>query len=469
MINEVRPVRHTAPELRPFYFFTNLWGDKFRNQFLDFCLPVALAPGNIPAVAAERECFFLIATTSADWELMNASEIFQELARYVTPIFIDLPEGPPGRHYTLRSVDGKKLCLDYIFEKRSYGIFIAPDQFFADGCFRTLHELAKAGVQVVINGAHTSVQDDIFYANLKKSGLAIRESARSPISIKSRELVSVALRSMHSMWKVIEWDAPYYWGTSCNAWWRVKDSTGMVMLCIGSEMTLTDYGAITKHDSSVLYRNDAGTDGDYTLENFSDCIFYVVRDSDMFYTLGVDQVDHNHCEMRPVHFGQFGKGAEFRAAYNGQKGHQFNWLQKGKLFAPIRVHSGELKEEIWREAETRSLQTILRWVSPPRLLAKTFTPVPPTAPNYDELDSQIASIVSQGRLSRWFWQALERTFPHHRQMRLLAWIDTAGIVSRRLILAATGDSDAIRWCSSGARKLAANMFQRFSTRSRPKI
>ena len=35
---------------RPFYFMVVLWGERFRNYFLDYCLASALSPGNIPAL-----------------------------------------------------------------------------------------------------------------------------------------------------------------------------------------------------------------------------------------------------------------------------------------------------------------------------------------------------------------------------------------------------------------------------------
>ena len=47
-------IQSPATRERPFYFIVVLWGERFRNYFLDFALASALSPGNIPALHASR-------------------------------------------------------------------------------------------------------------------------------------------------------------------------------------------------------------------------------------------------------------------------------------------------------------------------------------------------------------------------------------------------------------------------------
>ena len=69
-----------ATVTRPFYFLLSLWGEKYRNYFVDRCLPTLLAPGNFPVLRAADGHRLLIATTRSDWEAMEAFRSWQRLA-----------------------------------------------------------------------------------------------------------------------------------------------------------------------------------------------------------------------------------------------------------------------------------------------------------------------------------------------------------------------------------------------------
>ncbi len=58
---------------RPFYFILVLWGERFRNYFLDLCLPTLLSPRNLPALATRPRSKFLICTRPHDWAAMTGS------------------------------------------------------------------------------------------------------------------------------------------------------------------------------------------------------------------------------------------------------------------------------------------------------------------------------------------------------------------------------------------------------------
>jgi hypothetical protein len=127
-------------EPRPFWFWMVLWGEDFRNKFLDTCLPSLLAPGNLPAIADRRPAKFVIATTAADWQALSSTAIFAELERYATPIYLELPPAVPDRPSWRRAVDGKKLCCEFLFGKKAYAIFINPDHLYANGSMRRLDD-----------------------------------------------------------------------------------------------------------------------------------------------------------------------------------------------------------------------------------------------------------------------------------------------------------------------------------------
>jgi hypothetical protein len=63
------PPTDTAMQaMQPFDFIVSLWGERYRNYFVDRCLPTLLAEGNFPVLRASEGHRLLIATTQADWQ-----------------------------------------------------------------------------------------------------------------------------------------------------------------------------------------------------------------------------------------------------------------------------------------------------------------------------------------------------------------------------------------------------------------
>lgn len=250
----------------------------------------------------------------------------------------------------------------------------------------------------------TSVDDTQFSRLLVQSGLAHRDSDIAPIAISPRQLVGIAVRSMHSMWQVFEWEAPYFWGLSGGAWWRVDGDRGMVLFGLGTEMTMCDYAAVRHHDSSIL--DDRGTDGDYTIRHVGNSgRLYFIPDSDEFYSVALDASSYNARALRRQPFGEFGKGSVFRALCTDKTGITWNRLQKTKLFAPTRIHSEPIAQEKWQAAETQALRKLLTWVDPPGPLAPFGAGLPAALTRYASLDDQISVLRVRHRLQRMIWRA----------------------------------------------------------------
>src|SRR5436190_10561078 len=83
---------------RPFYFIIVLWGERFRNYFLDLSLPTLLSPRNLPSLATRQRSKFLFCTRPDDWAALQAAPIFKLLERYVEPVYIEIPPCPLNVH-----------------------------------------------------------------------------------------------------------------------------------------------------------------------------------------------------------------------------------------------------------------------------------------------------------------------------------------------------------------------------------
>src|SRR5215217_117467 len=81
---------------RSFYFIVVLWGARFCNYFLDFCLPTLLAAGNLPSLQTKQRSKFLVCTRPEDWAALQKAPVFRLLSQYVEPVYVEIPPCPPG-------------------------------------------------------------------------------------------------------------------------------------------------------------------------------------------------------------------------------------------------------------------------------------------------------------------------------------------------------------------------------------
>src|SRR5438067_12634743 len=94
--NETGKAEPVTVLARPFYFIVVLWGERFRNYFLDLGLPTLLSPGNLPALKTDPRSKFVICSPAEDWAALHAAPVVRLLEQYVDVAHIDIPACPPG-------------------------------------------------------------------------------------------------------------------------------------------------------------------------------------------------------------------------------------------------------------------------------------------------------------------------------------------------------------------------------------
>jgi hypothetical protein len=453
---------------RPFYFVLVVWGEQYRNYFLEYCLPSLLAPGNLPALSGRRPAKYLIATTADDWAAMRDTAIFRALERHAVALFLELPPQPPDRPYWMQAILGHKLCCDVAFRDQAYRIFTGPDAVYSDGMVARLHDLALGGADAVVKLVTPSVDKESFFATLAQTGMLPSASLRDtgdPLTCSGRQLAAAALRSMHRMTLVNEWQSPFFCGYAATPWWRVPGEEGIVVCGLFWDLLLLDYAAVRQHDSAIL--DDRGFDGDYIMRTAGDLeSFYPVRDSDEIHV--VSWVSYPETPPHRQTFGELGRGAEFRASAYGP---MYNALHRQFLFLPARVHAGPLNDK-WNAVDEQALATLLTWLDPPHDLARLGRKVPSAHAIYADIEARIAAI----RLP--WWRRNAATWAVCRDVlmplaaRVMNWRPSLG-VSRILIhligLALRGDPIALRWWHWRARKLAAAALGRPFREPRPQV
>lgn len=266
---------------RPFHFGIVLWGERFRNYFLEYCLPSLLSPNNIPALSTHQQSKFLIATRPEDWEAMRRTPIFAKLALHVAPVYMEIPACPSHRSGCDHMGIGHKLICEYAFQEKAYIVHVTPDSMFSEGAIARLQSLAAEGKELVLCAA-LRFGEEPFFSNLQARHAipsAGRRNSGLPLSISARDLVWAALNGLHSETLGYEWEAPYFILTRAAAWWRVPDQDGIVLHCLSWAPLLLDFAAVSKLDVSML--ENWTIDGDFLHRNTDSATnIYVIEDSD---------------------------------------------------------------------------------------------------------------------------------------------------------------------------------------------
>jgi hypothetical protein len=369
MVETVMPIAAQGAETsmvaldRPFVFFVVLWGERFRNYFLEFCVPSLLSPGNFPALNTTPRSKILIATRPEDWTAIASTTIFRLLERYVDPVFIEIPPCPPGQSGYQHMGTGHRLACEMAYRDKAYAVLLTPDCMLSDGSVARLQELARAGTELVLTAA-LRFGEETFLGNLKTMGILPEESrggTGSPLVITGQQMAHAAINGLHSETLAYEWDAPGFLLVIPAAWWKVPAEDGIVLHCLSWAPMLLDYGAIGAHDTSTF---DQWTfDGDYLYNNSKNLKqVHVVQDSDELFLASWGPLAEHAITKRRIPFignlvakAQF--GANFKSAF-------FDPFKRRLFFLPVRWHGQPLNAK-WRSIEDHAMRDLRRYVTPP--------------------------------------------------------------------------------------------------------
>lgn len=367
----------TAVSNRPFYFMVVLWGERFRDYFLDFCLASALSPDNIPALRTSPRSKFLICTRLEDWAAMRSTAMFAALKRHVDPVFMEIPPCPPGRSGYQHMSIGHRMACEMAHRDKAYAVVLTPDCMLSEGSVARLQALARDGTQLVLTAA-LRFGEEPFLANLRSLGVLPgdnRAAEGTPVAISGRQMVHAAVNGFHSETLAYEWDAPGIMAISPAAWWRVPGEEGIVLHSLSWAPLLIDYAAVGEHDTSTF--EQWTLDGDYLFNNSKGMTnIHVVQDSDELFLASWGPLAERTVSKTRFPFDRFLAGHFFRQSfYSGF----FDPLKRQLFFLPVRWHSKPLNEK-WSDIEERAMRELLPWVEPPDKTPPTGAPGSPGAP-----------------------------------------------------------------------------------------
>ena len=350
---------------RPFYFVVVLWGRRFRDYFLDYCLPSLLSPGNFPSLSTSAPSTLVIATQPEDWAAMKTTAIFQELEHYVVPVMAELPAYVSASNVYEHMGRGHKIALEMAHQAKAYTVVLTPDCMLSDGTVSRLQDLARDGIELVLAPA-LRFGEEPFLRHLGTMGIlgpARRRGSVEPLVVTGRQLVSAAVNGLHSETLSYEWATPYFVPIAPAAWWRVPGEEGIVLHSLSWAALLLDYGVLVEHDTSTL---DSWTlDGDYLHKNLRRITnIHVVCDSDEMFLASWGPMHQNRCDPYPLFkipiLGNMMRATQFRDGFYGPL---FDPFKRRLFFHPVRWHAKPLNAE-WARVEQKAARTLGRWLRP---------------------------------------------------------------------------------------------------------
>jgi hypothetical protein len=171
-----------------------VWGERFVAQFLEFCLPTLLAPGNIPAVAHMLPTEMVLMTSAADEVAIRRHPLWQKLAAVcsvaIKPIDDLITDGNHSTTITLAYArvvreSGDKM-LDTCF------IFLVSDYIVADGSISSVAARVMDGASGVLAGNFQVIAEDAVASLRQWLG-----PTQSPLALPPRKLTQWALSHLH--------------------------------------------------------------------------------------------------------------------------------------------------------------------------------------------------------------------------------------------------------------------------------
>ena len=248
------PVRHARGPVKAVHVLLPLWGYRFIQQFLEFSLPTLLAPGNIPALAKDLPCRFVLMTRVEDLPLIREHPSWRQLARTCEIEFQPIDDLVTDGNHTAT------ITLAYARAVRSTGeamldtcfIFLVSDYIIADGSLRSVLARVQDGASGVQAGNFQIVAEDAIPLLRERV-----DSASPALALSARELLGWSLEHLHpaTTANIVNFQLTHNAHTN-RLFWRIDENTLIgrfyLMHMIGVRPEVTDFVTGASCDYSFI-------------------------------------------------------------------------------------------------------------------------------------------------------------------------------------------------------------------------
>ncbi|MDP3746752.1 MAG: hypothetical protein Q8Q88_06840 [Phenylobacterium sp.] len=194
MIASEESLRRRPPEggRDPLLLVVPVWGSAYLRPFVDFALPSLLADENIPAVAATRPVSFSIVTRTQDIPALRASRALDELSALADVDFISIDDllSSAATYVTLTLAYHRALARS-IGPDGGSAVLLNSDFILSRNALGGLVRALDAGATAVLSPSLRVIESEAVKL------LEARKQSPTVLSVSARDLVSIALRTLH--------------------------------------------------------------------------------------------------------------------------------------------------------------------------------------------------------------------------------------------------------------------------------
>ncbi|MBV9182905.1 MAG: hypothetical protein JO356_16475, partial [Acidobacteria bacterium] len=278
-----------AMSRQPLRLITMAWGKSYIEELFSLTLPAILAPNNLPALAKDFDCEFVIVTEQAWFERLRQHPVHGQLEYYcaveLRPIddLINRPDAY-GMSLTYALFRGFEDLGPAMVDRQL--IFLNADFILADGSLRTVGEKILQGERLILAPSYCVVGETV------TPWLEARiDREHDYLAVSSRDMAAVALRNRHNTIRgktvnqrafSVEWMDQFYW--------LVDERT-----LIGHQLPIA---VVSMRPERVL--TDMCTFWDYGIisEACPTTSRYVIADSDDFLMIELRSADTTRDQLR---------------------------------------------------------------------------------------------------------------------------------------------------------------------------
>ena len=185
--------------MKAFHFATAVWGGEYTDTFTAVTLPSLLSNSNIPKVVVNRRCYYSIYTTARDEEKIRLAESFRRLSKIVSIKFERISDNEGDNKYKIASESYLRASLEAANSSQII-VYIIPDVIISDGSVHGLSAIFEEGKKAVLIASMRCIKESLL---LKIAGNYTVDGA---LTVKPRELVSLAIDSIHPIMKFHMYD-----------------------------------------------------------------------------------------------------------------------------------------------------------------------------------------------------------------------------------------------------------------------
>ena len=195
------PSQPYREEQRPTLLSLVIWGEAYVEKCLKYAIPSLLAPGNIPALAAQGGVIVDIYTSEYGRTLLEDDEAFGALTRFAEVKFTEIPDSLLGYEKTEATPDPDRWCV----AGAQYTAAIAARHLDADLAFIGVDNIYSdsylSGAKAYIEAGHSGVVTSAIRAQEEPMDDFLKEeipgTGSLDIEIDSAQLLAYAAQNMN--------------------------------------------------------------------------------------------------------------------------------------------------------------------------------------------------------------------------------------------------------------------------------